>query len=51
MLSTCMSKTLNCMLSTGSTQEDSGKSGYDYNNVDWDVKHQHKQIQISFIEA
>ena len=39
-----LSKTLNPLLSTGSTKEDRKMSRLDLKSVDWDIKHLNKQI-------
>ena len=41
-----LSKTLYPLLSTGSTKENRKMFRDDWENVDWDVKHQHKQSPL-----
>ena len=45
-----LSKTFYPLLSTGSNQEDRKASQHDRQIVDWDAKHQHKQIKIYPLE-
>ena len=45
-----LSNMLYTLLSTGSTQEDRKSSWHDWQIVDWDVKHQYKQLAHFFLK-